>query len=156
MDEEDTMTLRYANYATMASSVLDYIDQMRDEVTVSPSWRSSFDLLVELLLGVANGAQSIVAKSQLSPDETRSLEADLRSADLMLRIKPLDPAEVNEWSSHAIRVVKQIRDSGVGALGREDEQFLDGELDPLLEALAGVDGFADQGRRLEIEPVPLP
>jgi len=153
MDDRDLIAGSYANAATLADTVLILIDGLRAEAVSKPNQAQKRSLvsLHNLLRGTANGAESLVTSSDLSPAGERSLSDDLALYDIVNAVKgELEPKELKKWTKRTATVVKRLQSKSYPELGDEDRGWISVELEPFLEELAQIDGQSMYEDELEI------
>jgi hypothetical protein len=157
MEDRDLLAARHVNAATLADAVLLLLVRLRRRTaSMSEENRGSLDSLVTLLRGSANGAESLVQRSDLSPVEGRSLSEDLQRYDQVRMVKrELSDAELKEWTDHAADVVERLRVHGLAAAEVEDDEpWIRDELEPFLEELSRLDGLTRYESDPEARPQP--
>jgi|GEM_PF-4601098 len=141
MEERDHLAGSYDNNATLANTLLVLLDDLRRApgTRLEVTDQRSLDSLLGLLTGTANGAKSIVTKSDLSPDQSRSLTEDRLRYSIVSKVKQSEPKEIESWTTKAAKVVKRLEQEGYQGISSEDQHWIDTELEPFLDELSKLD-----------------
>jgi hypothetical protein len=141
MEERDQLADSYANNATLANTVLVLLDNLRraPETRLEATHQRSLDSLFRLLTGTANGAKSFITRSDLSPDQSRSLSQDRLRYGIVRRVKENPPEELEKWTTKAAGVVKRLEHEGYQGISSDDQNWIDTELEPFLDELSKLD-----------------